>query len=184
MTSTIESAASAVFGANRIYRYTLTRNNIARGSESTACFVMLNPSTADEHQDDPTIRRCIGFARGWGYTRLHVVNLFALRSTDPRGLALYPEPVGPDNDRWIIRRASESDIVVCAWGTHGRLHGRGDQVVSLLSGVADLWCLGQTKDGYPKHPLYLSSRTQAQPFEHNKCRPSDECTRIEFRRVS
>ena len=107
---------------------------------------------ADHMRDDPTIRRCIGFARDWGFGRLVVVNLFALRSTSPRALRRAPDPVGPRNDRWIARLAADAELVIAAWGALGNYRDRARLVTSTLS---DLYCLGRTRDGSPRHPLYV-----------------------------
>lgn len=116
---------------------------------------MLNPSTADERSDDPTIRRCIGFARDWGYGGVEIVNLFALRATDPRELRDAGDPVGPRNDAYVVRTAERSALVVLAWGSHGGLRARDTQVLALLSPRARLLALGWTRARKPRHPLYL-----------------------------
>lgn len=128
-----------------------------------ALFIMLNPSTADETKNDPTVRRCIGYARAWDYAFLTVCNIFALRSTDPKALYRHDDPVGPDNDMWIWQEADTADLVVCAWGTHGKLNGRDKQVTALLDGKT-LHTLGVTKDGHPKHPLYVPANAELVRF--------------------
>lgn len=146
----------AVFSGDRRYRYVLWRNlwpNVPAKPARTCCFVLLNPSTADELTDDPTIRRCIAFARSWGDERLLVVNLFALRSTDPAGLVAADDPIGPANDRWIRIAAQSATRVVVAWGHHGAWRARGDQVLELLP--RPLYRFGITANGQPRHPLYL-----------------------------
>lgn len=144
----------AVFSPCRTYRYVL-RRPVGLGG-GTCLFVMLNPSTADETVNDPTIRRCMGFARDWGYGLLLVANLFALRSTDPRALYAAEDPVGPENDRHILAAASEAGVVVCAWGNHGAHLDRGRAVASLLKGEGvEARCLGVTGTGQPRHPLYI-----------------------------
>lgn len=136
------------------YRYTLTRE-WAPAARPRMLFVMLNPSTADHEQDDPTIRRCMGFARREGCGSLEVVNCFAYRS--PRPFDLYAagvfgaDIVGPENRRHVRLAVMRADIVVCAWGAHG-VHL---SPVPVLVAEADRWCLGVTKSGAPKHPLYL-----------------------------
>lgn len=141
---------SAIFSADRRYRYVLTRTwDRARPACS---FVMLNPSTADERTDDATIRRCIGFARSWGFGSLNVVNLFALRATDPRELYRAEDPIGPENDYWLDALDGRSRIVV-AWGDHGVLRGRGAEVLARLRGSP--WRFGLTASGQPLHPLRL-----------------------------
>lgn len=153
---------SAVFSEDRVYRYTLTRDLpfTLDGEDTEILFVMLNPSTADEHVDDPTVRRCIRFAQLWGYNTVTVCNLFALRSTDPKLLYDHPDPVGRDNDAWIIERAIQADTIVAAWGTHGRLLDRGRDVAWILAAFGDVQCLGKTTEGFPKHPLYLERITR------------------------
>lgn len=135
------------------YRYELTRT-WDPASALVCCWVMLNPSTADASVDDPTIKRCIGFARDWGFGGLVVVNLFALRSTDPRALKTAVDPVGPRNDASILAAAGRASRVVCAWGTHGVFADRGAEVRQLLRPF-DPHALRLTKAGHPSHPLYL-----------------------------
>jgi hypothetical protein len=154
--------SEAVFSEDRAYRYQLSRT---WGDESRpVVWIMLNPSTADAMADDPTVRRCAGFAKAWGFASLRVVNLFALRSTDPRGLAC-ADPVGPANDGFILLAAQAGALVIAAWGTHGHLRGRGAQVTRML-GEADisLDCLGVTKDGHPRHPLYVRADAELVPY--------------------
>lgn len=115
-------------------------------------FIGLNPSTADEIHNDPTVTRCIRFARGWGFSKLHMTNIFAYRSTDPAALKCADDPVGPLNDSALVALSEISEIVVAAWGVHGGLLGRGNYVRDL---IPNLYCLGTTRDGYPRHPLYL-----------------------------
>lgn len=127
---------------------------------------MLNPSTADAQLDDPTIRRCRVFSRRWNFDGLTVVNLFALRATDPRKLKLDAEPVGPENDFVITDNVHAHAMVVAAWGAHGSLHDRARAVRALLrqSGAA-VHHLGLTSKGDPKHPLYLAGDTVPQPWD-------------------
>ena len=115
-------------------------------------FIGLNPSTADARIDDPTIRRCMSFAKLWGYGGMVMLNLFALRATNPRELCQADDPVGPDNDRWLTKHIHTSELVVAAWGNHGTLNERCGQVVTMFP---QLTCLGLTKANQPKHPLYL-----------------------------
>lgn len=147
------------------YRYSLTRHVSPLTGDGTCTFVMLNPSTADATQDDPTIRRCIGFARRWGFEWLKVVNLFAYRSTDPTELARVDDPSGPDNLCTIAKVVGSSDLVVCAWGAFP--HWKRDQHVALVMElIAAPHCLGLTKNGSPRHPLYVRADAQPQPFAH------------------
>lgn len=158
-------ARSAIFSPCRRYRYALTRE-WATGLVRTAVFIGLNPSTADETEDDPTIRRCIGYAKAWGYGGLCMVNLFALRSTDPRGLYAADDPVGPDNDRYLIGLATGAacmqGIVVAAWGTRGGYKGRDAAVRELLR--VPVHVLRFTKSGHPAHPLYLPKSLTPMPW--------------------
>lgn len=156
--------SSASFSPCRRYRYTLTR--VLRPKSLVPCiaFIGLNPSTADEHSDDPTIRRCWKFAERWGFAEMIMLNLFAYRATDPGEMKASADPVGDANDAAIVRIASNPDVtrIVVAWGVHGVHRGRGAKVLASLSAVAGpkLHCLGRTKDGHPRHPLYLSNDVQ------------------------
>lgn len=145
------------------YRYTLHREWLGAG-RGRVCWVMLNPSTADDTHDDPTIRRCVRFSAAWGYDGLVVVNLFALRSTDPNVLLMDTDPGGPENDDAIRRAAASASLVVAAWGAHRAMRrGRRDQrMYDLIS--APLHCLGTTRDGHPRHPLRLRADTQPVPL--------------------
>jgi hypothetical protein len=124
---------------------------------------MLNPSTADASRDDATIRRCASFSRAWGFGAMVVVNLFALRATDPRRLREAADPVGPRNDGAIRGAAGGSDAVVAAWGRHGSLRGRDERVLDLLRDH-DVRLLGVNADGSPRHPLYLPASTRTRPM--------------------
>lgn len=150
----------ATFDASGRYRYSLTRRWEATGSR--VAIVLLNPSTADASRDDPTVRRCVGFARAWGYGALEVVNLFAWRATRPADLRRARAPVGPENDAYILYAAQRAQGVVLAWGAHGAFLGRDVEVSTLLAeaGIA-LHCLGVTRTGQPRHVLYLPGNTQA-----------------------
>ena len=138
------------------YRYLLTwRTRVSNATVATVPFMMLNPSTADATVDDPTIRRCCGFAERWDAAGIAVANLYALRATDPRALRDHLDPIGPDNDAWLSDVARRAGDLVCAWGTNAD-PGRVRAVVEMLKGTgARLWCLGTTKDGHPRHPLYV-----------------------------
>lgn len=149
---TDRARSSAVYSTSMIYRYALTRE----WSEGTRLlFVMLNPSTADERRNDPTVERCERRARSLGCGAMRVVNLFAYRATDPRDLKAAAAPVGPGNDDMLRRSAIWADLVLCAWGVHGAYQGRGAQVEILLRENSDRLChLGLTRQGFPRHPLY------------------------------
>lgn len=132
-------------------------------------FLCLNPSTADEVQNDPTIRRCIRFAQDWGYDGLCMTNIFAFRATDPKDMKAALDPVGPDNDMWLKKIVDEALLVVAAWGTHGNFKGRDADVTKILYSAMmrngkDIRCLGLTKRGSPKHPLYLRKDSELIPL--------------------
>jgi hypothetical protein len=148
---------SAYFSPCRTWRYSLMRELGPPLGGGTVVFIGLNPSTADERRDDPTIRRCIGFARSWGFARLKVLNLFALRATKPAALLAADDPVGPENDSIIYEELGVADLVVCAWGAFPN-GGRSADVLQL---VAAPHCVGVTKNGSPRHPLYV--RASANP---------------------
>jgi len=150
---------AATLSSCRQYRYSLTRS--WDSALPTILFVGLNPSTADSTQDDPTVRRCIGFARDWGYGTMMLANLFALRSTDPAHLWTASDPIGPDNDEWIRHLADSTAMVVAAWGAHGGFRDRDRHVLAMLPSVH---CLGRTQAGQPRHPLYLSRLTLLEVF--------------------
>jgi hypothetical protein len=118
----------------------------------TVAFVMLNPNTADATSDDPTIRRCVGFAQRWAFGRLIVVNLFTWRCRHPADLSSVADPVGPRADAAIAEAIAGSERVVVAWGNHGALLGRDQAVAPLIGGA---WSLGLTKRSQPRHPLYV-----------------------------
>lgn len=138
------------------YRYWLDRDlGVLQATRGPVLFAMLNPSTADAEQDDPTIRRCKAFAKAWGCPGLTVANLYALRATNPADLWRHPDPVGAKNDIWLQNVAREFGDVVCAWGVNAKPE-RVEQVRKILTDAgARLWCLGATKDGHPRHPLYV-----------------------------
>lgn len=144
-----------------LYRYDLTRR--WDRDKPMVLFVMLNPSTADHRENDATIRRCIGFAKLWGFGGLVVVNLFAFRATDPKRLKGVEDPVGPLNKDYLYKHVHECAQVVCAWGNGGELFARGFYVGEILKPF-DPQCLGKTKRGYPRHPLRLRSDTRLEPL--------------------
>ena len=158
--------SGAVFSQCRTYRYLLWR--VWDMSTYPTVFIMLNPSTATEQKLDPTVRRCVYFAKKWGCGGLIVANAFALRATDPKVLRLMHEPVGPHNDQYLTMLAENFPIIVAAWGVHCRIRGRAQVVRDLVSAHTKLHCLGLTKDGDPCHPLYL--RNDLKPFVYAKRR--------------
>lgn len=149
------------------YRYRLSRE--WDGGTKPCLFIMLNPSTADAEQDDPTIRRCINFARAWGRNELIVVNLFAYRATSPQDMMSVDDAVGPENMRHVKEAAdyvmngyemfpNGRGPIVCAWGAHGTFMDQDQTVLGWLQDVqATPLALALTKDGQPRHPLYLKS---------------------------
>jgi hypothetical protein len=154
-----DAASVAVYSDCERYRYLLTRVWDSGGTK--ALFVMLNPSTATEVQNDPTVERCERRARTLGHGAFRVCNIFAWRDTDPKAMRRAADPVGPANDAAIAESCLWADIVVCAWGTHGGHLGRGPEVERLMRGTGrDLHHLGLTRDGHPKHPLYIGYETQ------------------------
>lgn len=120
---------------------------------SSVVFIGLNPSTADERVDDPTIRRCMAFARSWGYHGVHMLNLFALRATNPREMLMHPEPVGYETDKWIAHYIEQAPLIVAVWGAHGAHLQRDQRVMDSIT--RDVHCLKLTVSGMPGHPLYL-----------------------------
>ena len=152
----------AIFDMIGKYRYTLWREWSTY--HPRIVFVLLNPSTADQERNDPTIRRCIGFARAWKFGSVEVVNLFAYRATDARELLKIDDPVGDENDLFLIHAVERCSTVVVGWGSRGTLLGRDRRVLSLLVDKKDVFCLGITKDGQPRHPLYVKGDTVLVPF--------------------
>jgi hypothetical protein len=150
----VRSLKTTRFSPCRQYRYTLWRQwaNVDVAHPRYAMFIGLNPSTADEVQDDPTVRRCINFAKAWGYDALCMTNIFGYRSTQPARMLARRDPIGPDNDGHLRRLAGGATIVVAAWGAHGAHRGRSARVRAMLPA---LHYLRMTKAGEPGHPLYL-----------------------------
>jgi hypothetical protein len=154
--------SGAVFDVSGRYRYALWRAWSTYNPR--IAFILLNPSTADEERNDPTIRRCIGFARAWKFGSVEVVNLFAYRATGAKELLKIDDPVGEENNYYLIQAVERCSTVVVGWGIRGTLLGRDSQVLSLLAGRKDKFCLGITKDGQPRHPLYVKGDTILVPF--------------------
>ncbi len=155
------------------YRYALNRSWGDKYDEKCTFYdpakrvgwIMLNPSTADTTTNDPTIRRCIAFSKAWGFGSLTVVNLFARRCTRPVHLADPGDPTGPLNDAAIEWAAANCQRIVAAWGAHKPSGGRARVVAdNLLVRGVQLMCLGTTKDGHPRHPLYVPASTELVPW--------------------
>lgn len=151
--------SGAVLSPDRQYRYLLWRQ--WSGTDRLAMFIALNPSTADEFQDDPTIRRCTGFARDWNASGFVVANLFAYRATKPHDLLSTPEPVGQENDQQLLVASRLCVIVIACWGNHGT-HLQRSAVVRAL--IPEMQSLRINKSGEPCHPLYLPSHLRPTPF--------------------
>lgn len=156
---------NAINSACGTYRYLLTQSippTLFSRRASVIAFVMLNPSKADEMR---TMERCIAFTAAWGYEKLIVVNLFAVRTTDPAEISFHRSPIGPDNDKYLRRAAKEADQIVCAWGAHPAL-GRIKHVQQILDDSGKpLYCIGQNRDGSPKHPLYVPRTADLRKYE-------------------
>ncbi|WP_415182156.1 DUF1643 domain-containing protein [Phaeovulum sp.] len=158
-----DAQSTAVYSDCERYRYALTRTwDSKRGK---ALFIMLNPSTATETQNDPTVERCERRARALGFGAFRVTNIFAFRATDPKVMRAQDDPVGSKNDGAICESLPWADQIICAWGAHGAHLGRGAVVEALLRRLGTpLFHLGLTKAGAPKHPLYISYDRQPEPW--------------------
>lgn len=152
--------SGALFSECRTWRYGLWRRWDWPRCRMVA-FVGLNPSTADESSDDPTIRRCKNFAKAWGFDGMYMLNAYAFRATDPQDMKVASDPVGPDNDRWLHRYGNIAEFVIAAWGVHCEPN-RERSVCETIG--KPVMCLGRTQAGRPKHPLYLRADTQPEPF--------------------
>jgi hypothetical protein len=154
------------------YRYSLTRT--WDGSLPVACFIGLNPSTADASKDDPTIRKCVGFARRWGCGGIEMVNLFAFRATQPSDMKKAADPVGPLNDLYVCEAAARCRPLVAAWGANGGFKGRDVGLLGLLrSSGREVACLKLTRDGFPWHPLYVPYASDPVPYLWHLWRKSE-----------
>ena len=156
-------------GPNKEYRYTLWR--VWEDNRGYVQFIGLNPSTADETLDDPTIRRCVGFAKVWGYGAICMTNIFAFRATQPPDMFAATDPIGPENDFWLSRTAREASLIVAAWGIHGKYLDRNKDVMAL---IPEMKCLRFTKGGYPQHPLYLPKNTRLLEYNNDAIRDHRE----------
>jgi hypothetical protein len=159
-----DAQSTAVYSECERYRYALTR--VWDDTGDRVHFIMLNPSTATEVQNDPTVERCERRARTLGFGAFQVTNIFAWRDTDPRKMRAASDPVGPANDASIREGCAWADCNVAAWGTHGAHLDRGARVLALLAGAAaPLHHLGLTKNGHPRHPLYVAYARQPEPWD-------------------
>ena len=149
----------AQFSKCRTWRYALWRT--WDNDKSHVMFIGMNPSTADETNDDPTIRRCINYAKAWGYGGIYMLNLFAFRATDPREMKAAADPVGPENISYLKVYHETAGITLACWGAHGHFMRQGELIETILD---NLYCLGVTKTGHPRHPLYLKANLKPIPF--------------------
>ena len=151
--------SSALYSPCETYRYALTRQWDKNAAK--LLFIMLNPSTATETKNDPTIERCERRALALGFGAFRACNLFAFRATDPRAMKKAKDPLGPDNLAFLLASARWADTILCAWGTHGAHMGMGPAIKSLLTQEGfPLHHLGLSKHGHPKHPLYIGYQTK------------------------
>ncbi|MBU2981309.1 DUF1643 domain-containing protein [Lentibacter algarum] len=154
-----DAPSTAVYSDCERYRYSLTRVWEPEGRR--VLFIMLNPSTATEMQNDPTVERCERRARALGFGAFQVTNIFAWRDTDPKNMRAAAEPVGPENDRIIAEGCAWADQIIAAWGAHGDHLGRGASMQAVLRATGlPVSHLGLTKAGHPKHPLYIAYTQQ------------------------
>ena len=153
------SKSGAVFSDCRKFRYALWR--MWDEDKPLVMIIGLNPSTADEKVNDPTITRCISFASSWGYGGVCVTNLFGFRATSPTQLKAHHDPIGKENDAWVHEMAKEAAIKVAAWGNHGKFLNRS---VDFLSSLDQLHCIKMNKSGEPAHPLYLKAELKPVPM--------------------
>ena len=153
------SKSGAVFSDCRKYRYALWR--MWNEHKPIAMIIGLNPSTADQTRNDPTITRCISFARSWGYGGVCVTNLFGFRATAPTELKAHHDPIGKENDAWVHEMAKGAAITVAAWGNHGKFLNRS---LEILPSLDQLHCIKMNKSGEPAHPLYLKAELKPVPM--------------------
>ena len=159
-----DALSTAVYSDCDNYRYQLTRTWDPAGQK--VLFIMLNPSTATEVQNDPTVERCERRARALGFGAFRVTNIFAWRETDPKALRRANAPVGPENDRAILDGCAWADRIIAGWGSHGDHMDRSAQVARLLRSTdRPVFSLGLTKAGHPRHPLYIAYRQQPEPWD-------------------
>ena len=144
-----------------VYRYQLTR--IWDETKPKVLFIMLNPSTADALEDDPTIRRVVNFAESWGYGGVYVANLYAFRSTDPKGLKTTSDPIGPENREHIQALVGSVDRVIYAWGNKEK------EPQWLRELITTPYCIALSTKGIPKHPLYLKGDSQPILYLRDAC---------------
>ncbi len=149
-----------IFSPDRLHRYSLIHrwDELLNPGHGIA-WICLNPSTADENQLDPTLRRIRDFSASWGYSFFVMLNLFAWRATQPADMRAASDPIGPDNDLWIAHWSAKVDRVMLGWGEHGTHLGRNQQVLAYLD-RSKTFCLERNASGQPKHPLYVSKKNK------------------------
>jgi len=161
-----DETREAVFSPCRRWRYHLKQ--VWDETQPNLIWMMLNPSTADETQNDPTVERCEQRARQWGFGGVEVYNIFAFRATDPNDMKAQADPVGPDNDKWVAKFAhhSQHTLAIIGWGEHGKHRGRGQDVLKIIAAHdGQVQALKVNKSGHPKHPLYIGYKQKASPFD-------------------
>ncbi len=155
-----------IFSEDRIYRYVWeTQVNYEEHATQGACtYIGLNPSTADEYKTDPTVFRCAKRAQRLGFAKMVMLNLFAYRATYPKDMMRAADPIGPDNDKWITKVMRESDLLVLVWGSLGVYRNRYKKVINIISPHSNVMCLGKTKAGMPRHPLYIRNNKELEVY--------------------
>lgn len=158
---------SAIFSEDRVFRYELLR--IWDSIKPRVLFIGLNPSIADENYDDNTIKRCLTFADSWGFGSIGMVNLFGFMATKPKDMMAAVDPIGPEWDLALARAFPHASMVIAAWGAGGAYRGRGEWVRMMLNELGvQLYHLGLTGGGFPRHPLFLRADTQPTLWETNE----------------
>lgn len=153
--------SKARFSKNKCHRYFLER--CWNKKKPALMIIGLNPSTADAINNDPTVARCINFGKTWGYGRIYMMNIFAYRATNPIIMKAAKNPIGKENDKWLVRVAARSDMILAAWGNHGFYLDRDIQIITLLKKYK-LFCLDKNVTGCPKHPLYCKQSLKPKPY--------------------
>ena len=166
----------AILSDDRQYRYSLWR--IWDETKEPVVFIGLNPSTADESEDDSTIRRCIDFAESWGYGGIYMLNLFAYRTKEPKIMKSMDDPVGPDFLKYFAAHVSLVSTVVVAWGNHGEFQDRANEVLDLIMDNYNVRCFGLNKNKTPKHPLYLKGTTPLMKYDPTESEPDASSIRL------
>jgi hypothetical protein len=158
----IQPMDDAIFSNDRIYRYALYR--FWDEAKGYVAFICLNPSTADETKNDPTVTRCINYAYSWGYGGMVMLNLFAFRATDPNIMMAAKDPIGSHNDAYIRRGSKNAKLTIIAWGVYGAHLGRSKEVLPLL---IDPHYLSLNLNRQPGHPLYLRKDLKPKKYIYN-----------------